>query len=218
MSKAIVSLSGGMDSATVLGRAIAVGREVECFGFVYGAKHNKYENAAAKALADHYKVPFWLIDLSGAMAGFKSNLLLSGGEIPEGHYEAPSMSLTVVPGRNSIFATVLLGLAQSRGAEQVWLGIHAGDHAIYPDCRPKWFSALSDLYQAASEGAVRPVAPFIGHDKGEILKEGLAMKVPYHLTRTCYKDQPISCQKCGSCTERLESFQKCGAVDPIPYQ
>ena len=216
--KVIVSLSGGMDSATVLAEAIARGRKVHTVGFTYGSKHNQYENKAATAIAAHYGVPFKLIDLSGIMAGFKSDLLLSGGDIPEGHYEATSMSRTVVPGRNTIFAAILLGEAQSIGAEEIWLGIHAGDHAIYPDCRPEWLIAMGRVMWEASEGKVGPMTPFLKTNKVGILKRGLELRVPYQLTRTCYKDQPISCGRCGSCQERLEAFRLNQVEDPILYE
>jgi len=216
--KAIVSLSGGMDSATVLAAALEEGRAAECVGFRYGSKHNPYENAAAAAVAAHYGAPYRLLDLSGVMAGFRSDLLAAGGPVPEGHYEAESMRRTVVPGRNTIFAAVLLGLAQSEGAGEVWLGVHAGDHHIYPDCRPEWVDRMGAVMSAASEGAVTCRAPFLHQTKEGILRYGQARAVPYRLTRTCYKDQPVACGRCGSCQERLAAFAALGAEDPLPYE
>ena len=105
--KAIVSLSGGMDSATVLAECLDRGREVEAVGFCYGSKHNQYENQAARDLAEHYAVPFRLIDFSSVASHFQSALLKSGGDIPEGHYEEELMKRTVVPGRNLVFISIL---------------------------------------------------------------------------------------------------------------
>src|SRR5260370_13226971 len=136
MRKVILSLSGGMDSATLLGKCVAEGNEIETVGFTYGSKHNRYENKAALLLAEHYRVPFTLLDLSTITCHFKSVLLLGQGDIPEGHYEKASMSQTVVPSRNMIFLSILTLLAESWGCEHVWIGVHAGDHHIYPDCRP----------------------------------------------------------------------------------
>lgn len=218
MAKVIVSLSGGMDSATVLTKAIEDGYDVDCVGFSYGSKHNQYENAAANRVAKYYDVPFDLIRLDEVLRGFASNLLKGGGDIPEGHYESESMSQTVVPGRNLIFAAFLVGLAWSRDAEIVYLGIHGGDHAIYPDCRPGFFHALNAAVIAGSDDRVRLEAPFLHGNKESILGYGLKVGTPYWTTRTCYKDQPIACGKCGSCQERLEAFRLFGDDDPIEYE
>jgi 7-cyano-7-deazaguanine synthase len=218
MKKAIISLSGGMDSTTVLGAAIDAGREVECVGFTYGSKHNFYENIAAQEVAEHYNVPFHLMDLSEMMSSFNSNLLKSGGDIPEGHYEAETMSQTVVPGRNIIFASMLSGYAWSRDADEVWLGIHSGDHAIYPDCRPEFYEKMREAILAGTDDRVTLQAPFLDGNKTSIIEWGLQHEVPYHLTRTCYKDQPIACGRCGACQERLEAFRNNNLEDPIEYE
>lgn len=218
--RALVSLSGGMDSATVLAKVVEERRigEVAAVGFSYGSKHNQYENEAARQVANHYGVPFRLIRLDEVMAGFQSALLQTGGDVPDGHYESESMNQTVVPGRNIIFASILTGLAWSQGASEVWLGIHQGDHAIYPDCRPEFLHAMNHAILAGTDERVRLVAPFLHVDKTTIIAEGLRMGVPYRLTRTCYKDQPIACGRCGACQERLEAFRENGIEDPIEYE
>ena len=130
MTKAIVSLSGGMDSTTVLADAISQGREViSCVGFNYGSKHNPHELEAGKQIATHYKTPYSIIDLRNAMYGFKSALMDHTQAIPEGHYEAENMRQTVVPARNIIFLSLLAGEAWSRGAGEIWLGIHSEQRA-----------------------------------------------------------------------------------------
>jgi 7-cyano-7-deazaguanine synthase len=214
----ILSLSGGLDSTVLLAHAISVGFHVGVVNFSYGSKHNRWENDAACKVADHYKVPFHFVNLDVAMAGFKSDLLKSGGPIPEGHYEAESMKNTVVPCRNMIFASLLAGLAESRGACQVWLGVHAGDHAIYPDCRPEFVTAMSRAVDYATDGKINLIAPFLRLTKKDIVAHGLNFKAPLHLTRTCYKNQPVACGKCGSCQERLEAFKINGVEDPIEYE
>ncbi len=216
--RAIVSLSGGMDSATVLAEALAAEREVIAVGFCYGSKHNPFENEAARRLAVHYGLPFKLIDWTGVADGFKSNLLCSGGPIPEGHYQEATMSLTVVPARNLIFSSILAGLAWSVEAGEIWLGIHAGDHAIYPDCRPEFYRAMRAAVETGTDNRVTLIAPFLEVTKVEILRRGLGLGVPYGLTRTCYKDQPRACGKCGACQERLEAFQRNGVKDPVEYE
>ncbi|MFA5152180.1 MAG: 7-cyano-7-deazaguanine synthase QueC [Clostridia bacterium] len=215
MSKILISLSGGLDSATLLALSTSQGKEVFCVGFRYGSNHNKYEIEAAEKLAEYYKVPYSVIDLSGVFSRFKSNLL--GGEIPEGHYEDKSMALTVVPGRNIIFTSVLAGYAASEGIEEVGLGIHAGDHAIYPDCRPEFFLTMNSAVAAATDDKVCLCAPFLNLKKGQIVRVGLGLALPYELTRTCYKNQPIACGKCGSCQERIEAFEYNFTPDPVRY-
>ena len=217
--KAIVSLSGGMDSTTVLG--VAVRRhpgDVLAAGFVYPSKHNRHEQEAAEKAAAHYGVPFRRVDLSGVFAGFRSDLLLTGGAVPEGHYEAESMKATVVPFRNGIFLAVLVGLAESLEAEEVWAGQHAGDHHIYPDCRPPFVAAFKAATEQGTDGNVTLVTPFLFQTKADILRLGLDFDVPYHLTRTCYTDGPVACGRCGACQERLEAFRLNGAEDPLEYQ
>lgn len=223
--KAVVSLSGGMDSATVLAYAVDQlgSSNVHAVGFIYGSKHNQYEQEAARKLADHYAVPYHLQDLTPVMGHFRSNLMKGMGEVPEGHYEEKSMSQTVVPSRNIIFASILSGHAWSLmdaldTKMQVWLGIHAGDHAIYPDCRPEFFYSMKSAILFGTDSRVELVAPFLKNNKTGIIREGLILQVPYEITRTCYKDQPIACGKCGSCQERLEAFKANGIEDPVEYE
>lgn len=219
--KVILSLSGGMDSTTLLGLLLDKGVEAHCCIFSYGAKHNRWETIAAKVVIDYYRgrgahIIVYEIDISNITTHFKSNLLLSGEQIPEGHYHAETMRKTVVPGRNTIFASIMAGLAESQGAEYVALGVHAGDHYIYPDCRPEYVKALDTLIYLSSDKRIQLFIPFLYDSKVEILRKGIG-NIPYHLTRTCYKDQPLACGKCGSCTERLEAFEILGIRDPIEY-
>jgi len=219
--KVVMGLSGGMDSATVLGFYYEMGYKIHPLFFSYGSKHNKYEFKSALKISEYYKTePLEIVELPFINQLFKSNLLNGQGEIPEGHYEASNMALTVVPGRNSIFITIMAGYAESVGAEAVAVGTHMGDHFIYADCRPIFVSAMNTAIQASTEEKVHIETPIQHFDKTGILKlgYGFSKPVPYELTRTCYKDQELSCGKCGSCSERLEAFQNIGRIDPIQYQ
>lgn len=223
MSGICMGLSGGMDSATMLAVILDSWekdpKKVHCLGFNYGSKHNKYENIAAEKIADYYGVDYRLIDLSNIIGKlFKSDLLLSGGDIPEGHYNDASMSRTVVPGRNIIFASILAGYAWSKDCDKIALGVHLGDHVNYPDCRREFVKSLDTTIYLGTGDKVEVVAPFGKMTKIDICRVGLALDVPYDLSRTCYKDQERSCGKCGACTERLEAFALNNAVDPIKYQ
>jgi len=216
--KVVLGLSGGLDSSTVLAHLISQSKDVYCFIFLYGSKHNFYENQAAIKVAEYYDVSYKIIDLSDTFAGFKSNLLKTGGDIPEGHYTDESMSQTVVPGRNIIFLSILAGYAWTIGASKIALGIHQGDHAIYSDCRKEFYKAMDTAIYLGTDNRVEFIAPYIETDKAGIVKEGISLQVPYHLTRTCYTDQPLACGKCGSCVERKEAFEKNNISDSILYK
>ena len=225
MRKVVIGLSGGMDSATLLGYYIEEGAEVHCCSFYYGSKHGRFELQASEKIAKYYKQRYihtyhWLFDLSFVFKGFTSSLLISGSEIPEGHYEADSMKQTVVPGRNLIFASIMAGLAESIEAEVISLGVHSGDHHIYPDCRPEFIKSLRTTILRSTDNKVMVLAPFLEDNKASILLRGYdyIIPVPYNLTRTCYKNQIKACGKCGSCQERLEAFKIIGRVDPIEYE
>lgn len=223
MQKIVIGLSGGMDSATLLGLLLEQGFEVHCCSFIYGSKHGVYEMESASKIVAYYKqtekpVFHHVFDLRQAFSGFHSSLLKTGGVIPEGHYQAENMKSTVVPGRNLIFSSIMAGLAESIGAYHIALGVHAGDHFIYPDCRPDFIAALNATIKESSDMGVSVLAPFLHDTKETILQVGIALHVPYELTRTCYKDQVFSCGKCGSCTERLEAFRNLGLIDPIKYE
>jgi 7-cyano-7-deazaguanine synthase len=231
-STVVLAMSGGLDSTCLLHNFLVRGFDVIPVNFQYGSKHNAWEGVAFQRVYKHYKdhpllgeqiqtnLPIQIV-LDAAFRYTESNLMKTGGEIPEGHYEAENMKLTVVPGRNTIFASILASIAESRGYSYIGLGVHRGDHAIYPDCRQEYVEALAKTINLSTDGKVDVAAPFIGTDKGGLLKRTLEMDqhgpCPVHLTRTCYKDQKNSCGKCGSCTERLEAFEFAGMADPIEY-
>lgn len=218
--KICMAVSGGLDSVTLLAHAINFGHQVIPVLFQYGSKHNIFEREAFRQVLEHYHLKFQRkeIDLTCLQEHLKSNLMAGGGDIPEGHYEAESMRQTVVPGRNLIFASVLAGIAWSEKCEEVWLGTHSGDHHIYPDCRPEFIEAMDQAIRFGTDQAVKLVAPFGNINKANILKKGIALNVPYSLTRTCYKSQRVACGKCGSCRERLHAFQLNSIPDPIQYE
>ena len=221
-----MGLSGGMDSATLLGILLDQGYEVHCCSFKYGSKHMDYEMDSAEDIVIYYlergfPVHRHIFDLREVFHPFDSALLNNTGEqIPEGHYNDENMKRTVVPGRNMIMASIMAGYAESIKADAIALGVHSGDHHIYPDCRPEFIKFLNLAILNSSDGNIRVETPLLYEDKFSILKIGYALNpaVPYHLTRTCYKDQSESCGKCGSCQERLEAFGKLGIKDPIAYE
>lgn len=212
--KMVVCLSGGIDSTTVMAYYDQLGYDCRPVNFIYPSKHNAKEHAAAASIANHYNKRLKSFDLSSVFSHFTSNLLINGAAIPREHYDHASQALTVVPGRNTIFLSVLMGYAQSINAEAVGIGIHQGDHAVYPDCRPKYFDAIAEVFKQATEGAVGLRAPLLLMKKSEVVTLGLRVDAPYHLTWTCYEGGRRACGECGACRERREAFELNGMQDP----
>lgn len=213
--KTIIVLSGGMDSTTLLYRLISEGKEVKAISFNYGQRHSRELEQAAitcRNLGVEHKV----VDL-GFMRELASNSALTSDsiEVPEGHYEAENMKTTVVPNRNMIMASIAIGWAVNLDYDEVALGVHAGDHAIYPDCRPEFIEALRHISALANFKSIGICAPYLFVDKGDIAIEGKELGVDYSTTHTCYKGEVVPCGKCGACQERAEAFTKAQAADPL---
>lgn len=209
-----------MDSATALAYAVNKygAAEVETITFNYGSKHNDRENIAARALADHYGVKNTLVSLPFVNDLFKSDLLKSGGEIPEGHYADPSMKKTVVPFRNGIMLAIAAGYAESIDAKVLLLGNHAGDHAIYPDCRREFTEPMSQAITEGTYARIELETPFGALSKTNIAAMGATLGVPFELTYSCYKGNAKHCGKCGTCFERKEAFRDSNVPDPTEYE
>jgi 7-cyano-7-deazaguanine synthase len=174
--KALVVLSGGMDSAVALAYAKDSNLDIHAVHFQYGSKHNQRELLAAEALARHYGIPLTVVPLPFINELFKSDLLKSGGEVPEGHYEDLSMKRTVVPFRNGIMLSIAAGLAESIGASTVMLGNHAGDHAIYPDCRSDFVNAMRAAIDTGTYTQVFLATPFLTMSKADIADRGHTLR------------------------------------------
>lgn len=225
--KAIVILSGGMDSATALYVAIEEGYKPLCVSFNYGQRHVKELEYAKDLVAytEHEKcitIPHHIVDLISITKLLGGSALTDNIEVPEGHYAEESMKLTVVPNRNAIMLAIAYGYAVSQNAVTVITGVHAGDHFIYPDCRPDFIYSFSDMEKIATEGFSNPelniYAPFLNIPKDEIVRIGHKLEVPYELTWSCYKGGEKHCGLCGTCQERREAFELAGVVDPTDYE
>ncbi|HEV7402601.1 MAG TPA: 7-cyano-7-deazaguanine synthase QueC [Chthoniobacteraceae bacterium] len=215
--KVIVLLSGGMDSVTALYEA-RQNHEVVCaVSFDYGSKHNHREIPFAKHHAAHLGLAHRTVPLAFIGESFASDLLASGGEIPKGHYEAESMKKTVVPFRNGIMLAIAAGLAESLGAAGLVIAAHAGDHAIYPDCREEFMQAIEDAMRLGTYAGIRLLRPFVALTKAEIARRGAALGVDYAQTWSCYVGGELHCGECGTCVERREAFLLAGVPDPTVY-
>jgi 7-cyano-7-deazaguanine synthase len=215
--KVITLVSGGMDSVTALYQAAREHQVAAGVSFHYGSKHNDREIPLARWHCDQLGIPHLRIPLGFMGQHFASNLLQSGGEIPNGHYEEQTMKQTVVPFRNGIMLAIAAGLAESQGAEGLVIAAHAGDHAIYPDCREPFMQAMADAMKSGTYAEVRLLRPFIAMDKAGIAALGHQLGVDFSMTWSCYKGGEIHCGTCGTCVERREAFLLVGLPDPTPY-
>ena len=217
MAKTLILLSGGMDSVTALYWAAREHEVVGAVSFDYGAKHNHKELGLATWHCGHLGVWHDVVALPFVNELFSSDLLKSGGEIPDGHYEEESMKRTVVPFRNGIMLAIACGIAESRGAEAIAIAAHAGDHAIYPDCREPFMQGIATAMRKRTYARIELLRPFIHLDKAAIAKLGHDLGVDYAQTWSCYKGGQIHCGTCGTCVERREAFAKAGIADPTEY-
>jgi 7-cyano-7-deazaguanine synthase len=248
---AVISLSGGMDSSTLLLRLLADGYQCTALSFDYGQKHN-VELERAKELVDYinsyctienspktteypYYVKHQVIKLDGLSQLLNSALVTGGDDIPEGHYEHSNMAASVVPNRNKIFSSIIqavaLSIAEKNNTECVIaMGIHAGDHQIYRDCRQEFRDADYEAFLEGNENGhlVKYYTPYLTGDKYTILEDGatccntlgLDFNAVYSRTNTSYKPYPSgnSDYKSASSVERVEAFIKLGRPDPVIYE
>ena len=241
--QAVLSLSGGMDSSTVLLHLLANDYEVTAVAFDYGQKH-KVELERAQELVDYinssdayqgHNINFRVIKLDGLVDLLNSNLVEGGEDVPEGHYEEENMKETVVPNRNKMFSSIIQAVALSIANEKdcpvkIAMGIHAGDHAIYPDCRQEFRDADYEAFKIGNWDAdkVGFFIPYIDTDKlgilqngQELVKElGINFEDVYKRTNTSYKPFPSgnSDYKSASSVERIEAFISLGVDDPVQYE
>lgn len=217
--KGLVILSGGADSATMAYQLTANGDDLIGLTFDYGQRHRR-ELASARVIASKLNMLHDVLELPGLGRLLKGSSLTDPGvAVPHGHYEAESMRQTVVPNRNTIMLSIAWGIACADACDYVAFGAHAGDHFIYPDCRPAYVVELETALRSGTDGHRKPgmrlIAPFIDMDKAAIIKRGLLLGVPFEDTWTCYEGGERPCGACGSCRERADAFARAGGTDPL---
>lgn len=220
--RAIVLLSGGLDSATVLAIAKAEGRECHAISFIYGQRHEIELNAAQRVaqrmgVAEHLVFP---LDLRL----FGGSALTSNIDVPKDAVGAPGIPITYVPARNTIFLSLALGYAEVREAQEIWLGVNAIDYSGYPDCRPNFLDAFQRVIETGTRSGVerrepRLVAPLLTMTKADIVRRGTELGVDYSLTHSCYDPDRAghACGHCDSCILRRKGFEEAGVSDPTIY-
>lgn len=215
----VVVLSGGMDSTTLMAHYAALRFDLTALTVDYGQRHSK-EIDSAREIAAHYGARHHVVDLRGFGALLSGSALTDASvEVPDGHYAEESMRSTVVPNRNAVLANVAVSIGVAHRAATVALGMHAGDHFVYPDCRPQFVESLRELVAVANEGfaAPRVEAPFLGWSKADIATHGTRLRAPLERSWSCYKGGELHCGTCGTCYERREAFREAGAEDPTAY-
>lgn len=213
----VVIYSGGMDSYTVLHRALREGRDVHALSFDYGQRHARELDQTAK-VCRQLDIPHQIVDIR-AIHGLIDNSVLTdtNRDMPEGDYAEDNLAATVVPNRNMILLSLAIAKAVNIGAGRVDYGAHGGDHVLYPDCRPAFVDAMNAVAGIANFEAVDIHTPYLRASKAEILADGLAMGLDYADTWTCYRGEALACGRCGSCLERLTAFAANQATDPLAY-
>lgn len=216
MKNALLVLSGGMDSTTLLyERASEIALAVS---FDYGSNHNGREIPFAKFHCEKLGIEHLTIPLKFMHDYFKSSLLSGADAIPEGTYADENMKSTVVPFRNGIMLSVAAGLAESRGLSKVMMANHFGDHDIYPDCRKEFVDAMSQAMAAGTYANITVDAPYTLISKADIARRGKSLGVDYGQTWSCYKGRIVHCGKCATCLERKAALAEAGIEDTTEYE
>lgn len=214
----LVLLSGGLDSTTLLAYSLTECRRVETVFVNYGQRHIR-ERESSRKVANHYGVPWCELDLTSYGRSVVSALTSPDIDVPHGHYTAATMKVTVVPNRNATLLSAAAGIAGSRHLEVVRTAVHAGDHAVYPDCRPKFISAINEATRLGCDVGIE--APFVCDTKTEIAELAGQLEAPIGLTWSCYEGgQQLAnqhCGRCGTCVERAEALHDAGVPDPTDY-
>lgn len=216
MKKSLIILSGGMDSVTLLHDKkdeIAL-----ALTFDYGSNHAPKEMWCARENCRKLNIEHIIIPLDFIRDYFTSSLLQGAEAIPDGNYNDENMHSTVVPFRNGIMLAIACGFAESRELERVLIANHAGDHAIYPDCRPEFITNIGKAMETGTYNKIKIDAPYTNLTKIDIAKRGKALNIDYALTYSCYKGGEKHCGICGTCQERKEAFKLAGMEDPTEYE
>jgi len=212
--RAVVLFSGGLDSTTVLYLARSQGYHLYCLIFAYGQRHRK-EIRAAQKIARLNKLPYKIVKIN--LPWTKSSLIAGKKKIPSFSVRRKNIPSTYVPGRNTIFLSYALSLAESIGAKKIFIGANSIDFSGYPDCRPAYYYAWQKVLKAL-DTRIKIVAPLLKMSKARIIQLGSKLGVPYHLTWSCYRGGKNPCGLCDSCHWRQQGFQEAGRSDPLKYQ
>ena len=216
--RALVLFSGGLDSTVLATQMKHEAKETRLLSIDYGQRHAKELDHSQK-LAQHLELPHEILKLPalGQLLG-GSSLTDQSLMLPEGHYAEESMKSTVVPNRNMILLSLAGGHALSLGFDTIAYAAHAGDHTIYPDCRPEFADAMETALGLADWNDLKLYRPFVNMTKSDLVSLGDRLEAPLHLTWSCYAGNKYHCGRCGTCVERKEAFVLANIEDPTEYE
>ncbi len=217
-SSYLVLLSGGLDSGVALLWAAHEHRVRLALSFNYGSNHAQRELECARLQATALGIPHRIIDLSSVSRYLSSALLNGADAVPSASYEIENMKQTVVPFRNGIFLAIAAGIAESEECDGIVIAAHAGDHAIYPDCREEFMQAMQNAVTEGTYARLQLLRPFIDKDKADIVRLGARLGINFAHTYSCYKGGNRHCGLCATCRERQQAFQQAGIEDPTVYE
>ena len=216
--KGIILLSGGMDSGVLLAHSVASYTELRALTLLYGSKQSAREAACAKKLALQYDVEHSVIDMQFLKSLLHSSLLQESSPVPDGTYDTVNMRSTVVPFRNGIFLALGVALAEDLSFHNVLIGSHAGDSAVYPDCRQKFTATFSDAAALGTYNQVKISSPFSALTKKQIAQIGKELEFDFQLTWTCYNSRSVHCGTCAACNSRKQALDFHLGKDPTEYE
>jgi 7-cyano-7-deazaguanine synthase len=216
--KAVVLFSGGLDSTVLVHHLLQETADLKLLSIDYGQRHHK-EIISSTQIAESLGVPHFVLSLPslGQLLG-GSALTEQEISLPEGHYAEESMKATVVPNRNMILLSLAAGHAISLKYDTVAYAAHAGDHTIYPDCRPEFADSMAHALTLADWISINLLRPFVNWSKADLVRHGKKLGVPFEKTWSCYAGGDLHCGKCGTCVERKEAFKLVGLSDPTQYK
>jgi 7-cyano-7-deazaguanine synthase len=217
-TRAIVLLSGGMDSCVCAALAVR-DHETAALHVSYGQRTETRERRSFEAICDRLGIADRLLVRNEALRAIGGSALTDSSiAVPEGHAIAVGVPVTYVPFRNAHFLAVAVSWAEVLGAERIYIGAVEPDSSGYPDCRPEYYRAFNEVIRTGTkEGAIEVVTPLIAMRKAGIVRRGLELNAPFDLTWSCYQREDRACGVCDSCVLRLRAFREAGAEDPIPY-
>jgi 7-cyano-7-deazaguanine synthase len=216
--KAVVLFSGGLDSTVLVHHLLQEKADLKLLSIDYGQRHHK-EIISSTQIAESLGVPHFVLSLP-SLGQLLGGSALTDQEIslPEGHYAEESMKATVVPNRNMILLSLAAGHAISLKYDTVAYAAHAGDHTIYPDCRPEFADSMAHALTLADWSSINLLRPFVHWSKADLVRHGKKIGVPFEKTWSCYAGGDVHCGKCGTCVERKEAFELVGLSDPTQYK
>ena len=219
--RAVVLLSGGMDSATAALEARERGYDVYALHVSYGQRTQSKELECARKLAEYVDAAEFLHVETSHLEKIGVSILTDEEiEVADANLESDEVPTSYVPFRNANLLSMAVSYAEANDCEAVYIGAHSEDYSGYPDCRPKFFDVFQQVINVGTkpDTSIELVVPFVDWSKTDIAERGLELDVPFELTWSCYRDEASACGTCDACAYRLKTFQEAGAYDPIEYK